>query len=210
MLLLDTLPMLGNVLLLCFFVFFIFGIIGVQLWEGILRQRCVIQLPDGILKPKWVVIVVRAKMLVLVFSMLFLLFFTFFHHHFFKLTWFNWGSNLFLACLLPLLLTLRCQASSRAKERGDEHNWDVKFTKWIFNESQIAFLSTFHDIQNVCWMLLKVKCITAAQKKAQFNHKNVVKKRKADNLYISMRKSDGGKNGEFLPGITPNDEPRGD
>jgi hypothetical protein len=30
MLLLDTLPMLGNVLLLCFFVFFIFGIIGVQ------------------------------------------------------------------------------------------------------------------------------------------------------------------------------------
>uniref|UniRef100_A0A8C7WQR4 Ion transport domain-containing protein n=1 Tax=Oryzias sinensis TaxID=183150 RepID=A0A8C7WQR4_9TELE len=31
-LLLDTLPMLGNVLLLCFFVFFIFGIIGVQLW----------------------------------------------------------------------------------------------------------------------------------------------------------------------------------
>lgn len=40
MLLLDTLPMLGNVLLLCFFVFFIFGIVGVQLWQGILRQRC--------------------------------------------------------------------------------------------------------------------------------------------------------------------------
>lgn len=36
-LLLDTLPMLGNVLLLCFFVFFIFGIIGVQLWAGLLR-----------------------------------------------------------------------------------------------------------------------------------------------------------------------------
>jgi voltage-dependent calcium channel T type alpha-1G len=34
MLLLDTLPMLGNVLLLCFFVFFIFGIVGVQLWKG--------------------------------------------------------------------------------------------------------------------------------------------------------------------------------
>ncbi|XP_070508041.1 voltage-dependent T-type calcium channel subunit alpha-1G isoform X8 [Chironomus tepperi] len=51
MLLLDTLPMLGNVLLLCFFVFFIFGIIGVQLWEGILRQRCVLQLPDGVIKP---------------------------------------------------------------------------------------------------------------------------------------------------------------
>jgi hypothetical protein len=42
MLLLDTLPMLGNVLLLCFFVFFIFGIIGVQLWSGLLRQRCYI------------------------------------------------------------------------------------------------------------------------------------------------------------------------
>lgn len=52
MLLLDTLPMLGNVLLLCFFVFFIFGIIGVQLWEGILRQRCVLQLPDAVLKPE--------------------------------------------------------------------------------------------------------------------------------------------------------------
>ena len=35
MLLLDTLPMLGNVLLLCFFVFFIFGIVGVQLWAGL-------------------------------------------------------------------------------------------------------------------------------------------------------------------------------
>ncbi|XP_059937029.1 voltage-dependent T-type calcium channel subunit alpha-1G isoform X24 [Mesoplodon densirostris] len=39
-LLLDTLPMLGNVLLLCFFVFFIFGIVGVQLWAGLLRNRC--------------------------------------------------------------------------------------------------------------------------------------------------------------------------
>uniref|UniRef100_A0A669AY07 Voltage-dependent T-type calcium channel subunit alpha-1H n=1 Tax=Oreochromis niloticus TaxID=8128 RepID=A0A669AY07_ORENI len=44
-LLLDTLPMLGNVLLLCFFVFFIFGIVGVQLWEGLLRNRCF--LPDA-------------------------------------------------------------------------------------------------------------------------------------------------------------------
>ncbi|KAM4594229.1 voltage-dependent T-type calcium channel subunit alpha-1I [Fundulus diaphanus] len=43
-LLLDTLPMLGNVLLLCFFVFFIFGIIGVQLWAGLLRNRCY---PEG-------------------------------------------------------------------------------------------------------------------------------------------------------------------
>ncbi|XP_029692322.1 voltage-dependent T-type calcium channel subunit alpha-1H isoform X3 [Takifugu rubripes] len=45
-LLLDTLPMLGNVLLLCFFVFFIFGIVGVQLWAGLLRNRCF--LDDGI------------------------------------------------------------------------------------------------------------------------------------------------------------------
>uniref|UniRef100_A0A8C4N2X3 Ion transport domain-containing protein n=1 Tax=Eptatretus burgeri TaxID=7764 RepID=A0A8C4N2X3_EPTBU len=42
-LLLDTLPMLGNVLLLCFFVFFIFGIVGVQLWAGLLRNRCFLQ-----------------------------------------------------------------------------------------------------------------------------------------------------------------------
>uniref|UniRef100_A0A4W5NSF4 Calcium channel, voltage-dependent, T type, alpha 1G subunit n=1 Tax=Hucho hucho TaxID=62062 RepID=A0A4W5NSF4_9TELE len=43
-LLLDTLPMLGNVLLLCFFVFFIFGIVGVQLWAGLLRNRCFLPL----------------------------------------------------------------------------------------------------------------------------------------------------------------------
>ncbi|XP_067275630.1 voltage-dependent T-type calcium channel subunit alpha-1H isoform X2 [Pseudorasbora parva] len=45
-LLLDTLPMLGNVLLLCFFVFFIFGIVGVQLWAGLLRNRCF--MPDEV------------------------------------------------------------------------------------------------------------------------------------------------------------------
>ncbi|XP_036408911.1 voltage-dependent T-type calcium channel subunit alpha-1H isoform X3 [Megalops cyprinoides] len=45
-LLLDTLPMLGNVLLLCFFVFFIFGIVGVQLWAGLLRNRCFLE--DGV------------------------------------------------------------------------------------------------------------------------------------------------------------------
>ena len=39
-LLLDTLPMLGNVLAICFFIFAIFGIIGVQLWQGLLRSRC--------------------------------------------------------------------------------------------------------------------------------------------------------------------------
>ncbi|CAF3190743.1 unnamed protein product, partial [Rotaria sp. Silwood2] len=44
MLLLDTFPMLGNVLLLCFFVFFVFGIVGVQLWKGLLRNRCFLQL----------------------------------------------------------------------------------------------------------------------------------------------------------------------
>jgi hypothetical protein len=32
--------MLGNVLMLCTFVFFIFGIVAVQLWKGVLRQRC--------------------------------------------------------------------------------------------------------------------------------------------------------------------------
>ena len=51
MLLLDTLPMLGNVLMLCFFVFFIFGIVGVQLWAGMLRQRCFLQLPKNLTRP---------------------------------------------------------------------------------------------------------------------------------------------------------------
>uniref|UniRef100_A0A3B1KKP6 Ion transport domain-containing protein n=2 Tax=Astyanax mexicanus TaxID=7994 RepID=A0A3B1KKP6_ASTMX len=51
-LLLDTLPMLGNVLLLCFFVFFIFGIIGVQLWAGLLRNRFQTKIdPSGISPP---------------------------------------------------------------------------------------------------------------------------------------------------------------
>ncbi|CAF4118553.1 unnamed protein product [Rotaria sp. Silwood2] len=49
MLLLDTLPMLGNVLLLCFFIFFIFGVIGVQLWKGLLRNRCFLQLNTTII-----------------------------------------------------------------------------------------------------------------------------------------------------------------
>ncbi|KAM9785292.1 voltage-dependent T-type calcium channel subunit alpha-1H isoform 1-T2 [Syngnathus typhle] len=49
-LLLDTLPMLGNVLLLCFFVFFIFGIVGVQLWAGLLRNRCFL---DADIKEKY-------------------------------------------------------------------------------------------------------------------------------------------------------------
>ncbi|CAF1073951.1 unnamed protein product [Rotaria sordida] len=49
MLLLDTLPMLGNVFLLCFFTFFIFGVIGVQLWKGLLRNRCFLQLNTTII-----------------------------------------------------------------------------------------------------------------------------------------------------------------
>ncbi|CAF3877318.1 unnamed protein product [Rotaria magnacalcarata] len=48
-LLLDTLPMLGNVLLLCFFVFFIFGVVGVQLWKGLLRNRCFLELNTTII-----------------------------------------------------------------------------------------------------------------------------------------------------------------
>ncbi|CAG5097992.1 Oidioi.mRNA.OKI2018_I69.XSR.g15322.t1.cds [Oikopleura dioica] len=48
MLLLDTLPMLGNVLMLCTFVFFIFGVVAVQLWKGVLRQRCYLDLPENL------------------------------------------------------------------------------------------------------------------------------------------------------------------
>ena len=44
MLLIDTLPSLGNLLLLCSFIFSIFGIIGVQLWKGLLRNRCFLEL----------------------------------------------------------------------------------------------------------------------------------------------------------------------
>lgn len=43
-LLLDTLHMLRNVFLLCFLVFFFFGIIGVHLWKGLLRNRCFLRL----------------------------------------------------------------------------------------------------------------------------------------------------------------------
>ncbi|CAF1490715.1 unnamed protein product [Adineta ricciae] len=49
MLLLDTLPMLGNVLLLYFFLFAIFGIIAVQLWKGVLRNRCFLQLNSSVI-----------------------------------------------------------------------------------------------------------------------------------------------------------------
>ncbi|KAG7255158.1 hypothetical protein CRUP_032926 [Coryphaenoides rupestris] len=49
-LLLDTLPMLGNVLLLCFFVFFIFGIIGVQLGSP-LQSSFIFDLNVALLPP---------------------------------------------------------------------------------------------------------------------------------------------------------------
>ena len=44
--LLASLPMLFHVMLLCSFLFFVFGIVGVTLFRGRLRQRCV--LGDGI------------------------------------------------------------------------------------------------------------------------------------------------------------------
>ena len=45
-LLLDTLPMLGNVLVLSFLIFFVFGIVSVQLWQGKLRNRCFTNFTD--------------------------------------------------------------------------------------------------------------------------------------------------------------------
>ncbi|CAF5096218.1 unnamed protein product, partial [Rotaria sp. Silwood1] len=49
MLLFDALFMLGNVLLLYFIILFIFGVIGVQLWKGLLRNRCFLQLNTTII-----------------------------------------------------------------------------------------------------------------------------------------------------------------
>ena len=39
-LLMATIPMLASVALLCFFIFFVFGILAVQLWMGLFHQRC--------------------------------------------------------------------------------------------------------------------------------------------------------------------------
>lgn len=39
-LLLDIIPMLGNVMVLCIFLFVTFGIMSVQLWKGVLRNGC--------------------------------------------------------------------------------------------------------------------------------------------------------------------------
>ena len=47
-LLLDTLPMLGNVLAVCSLIFAVFGIVGVQMWGGLLRGRCYLDLPDNL------------------------------------------------------------------------------------------------------------------------------------------------------------------
>lgn len=42
-LLLDTIPMMASVGLLCFFIFSIYGILALQLWPGITHQRCYAQ-----------------------------------------------------------------------------------------------------------------------------------------------------------------------
>merc|ERR1712054_683058 len=39
-LLMDTVPMLASVGMLCFLIFFVFGIIAVQFWSGLFHQRC--------------------------------------------------------------------------------------------------------------------------------------------------------------------------
>jgi hypothetical protein len=46
--LIDTLPMLGNVMLLGILIFTVFGIIAVQLWAGLLRNRCFNRLADNV------------------------------------------------------------------------------------------------------------------------------------------------------------------
>lgn len=38
--LLDTIPMLASVGMLCFLIFFVFGILAVQFWMGVMHQRC--------------------------------------------------------------------------------------------------------------------------------------------------------------------------
>lgn len=44
---LASIPALFNVFLLCAFIFVVFGIIGVQLWSGVLRGRCFFLDPEG-------------------------------------------------------------------------------------------------------------------------------------------------------------------
>ncbi|KAK7918830.1 hypothetical protein WMY93_010114 [Mugilogobius chulae] len=38
--LVETLPMFGNILLLCNFIILVFSVVGVQMWGGLLRNRC--------------------------------------------------------------------------------------------------------------------------------------------------------------------------
>jgi voltage-dependent calcium channel L type alpha-1D len=45
-----SIPALFNVFLLCAFIFLVFGIVGVQLWSGILHGRCYVQDPEGALE----------------------------------------------------------------------------------------------------------------------------------------------------------------
>lgn len=47
----KALPMLLDVLLLCLFAFFVFGIVAVQLFAGALRNRCVCSYPCGQQQP---------------------------------------------------------------------------------------------------------------------------------------------------------------
>ena len=42
----ETLPMLGSVIALCSFIFFVFSILGLQLWKGMFRQRCFSSVAD--------------------------------------------------------------------------------------------------------------------------------------------------------------------
>ncbi|KAA0176357.1 hypothetical protein FNF27_02053 [Cafeteria roenbergensis] len=44
---LSSVPALFNVALLCAFIFLVFGIIGVQLWAGVLHGRCMYETPSG-------------------------------------------------------------------------------------------------------------------------------------------------------------------
>ena len=39
---LDVMPKTGNVLMLCGFIFLVFGIVGMELFKGALHYRCVV------------------------------------------------------------------------------------------------------------------------------------------------------------------------
>ena len=52
--LLTALPMLGIVLLQWLFIFTVFGIVGVQLFEGKLQGQCSITVPEGNTTVRWI------------------------------------------------------------------------------------------------------------------------------------------------------------